>query len=293
MIFPKVVVALDRSSMDQKLIQYSYVIVQHLAVVEVSFFHIVPYVLPPHLIGYDREQRLRKELFLTQDQQRKLLNTIRIALGDINDLDVQLCIIEGRPQRKLLTTVQQASPDLLVLGKKHLGKGSGIIAQRVARKVTSAIWFVTEQANSHVRNILVPIDFSAYSIRALKAALYLKQQLKEVRIFALYVIDIPMSAYQLNGDKDRMLDTLKSSTKASFDQLLRQHQISAAEVTLIMLMNEDFDIAQYIQQVALKEVCDLIVVGARGRSGSEGFVFGSVTEKLITCQDLPPLLVIR
>lgn len=293
MNFSKIAVALDRSPFDEKLIQYSYVIAKHFGVTSAHFLHVVPYYLPPHLIGYDLQKILRKELFLTQNQQRELLNNIHSALDNLSELEVNLQIIEGKPQRKLLTTIQEELPDLLVLGQKQLGGGSGIIAQRIARKVNSAIWLVSEKANSDIRNILVPVDFSSYSLRALKAALHLKGELREVKITTLHLIDVPITAYRINKNKEEIVQQLRLSAEERYHQFLHRNQLAKTDFEFKMLMNDDFNIARYVRQIAAKENSDLIITGAKGRSDLNSFVFGSVTEKLISYRDIPPILVVR
>lgn len=293
MNFSKIAVALDRSSFDEKLIQYSAVIAKHFGVTSADFLHVVPYYFPPHLIGYDLQKILRKELFLTQEQQRELLNTIKTVFANLDELEVNLHIIEGKPQNKLLTTIQAELPDLLVLGKKQVGGGSGIIAQRIARKVKSAILYVTEKGNTNTQNILVPIDFSSYSLRALQAALHLKEELKEVKITALHLIDVPITAYRINKNKEEIVQQLKLSAEEIYHQFLHRNQLAKTDFEFNMLMNDDFNIAGYVRKIAAKENSDLIITGAKGRSDLNSFVFGSVTEKLVSYRDIPSVLVIR
>ena len=293
MNFSKMVVALDRSPLDEKLIQYSHFIAKHFGVTSACFLHIVPYFTPPNSINHDLEKILKKDLFVTEIQQRELTNKIKAIFSDLNDVNVYLRILEGKPQRTLLTAIQEASPDLLVLGKKEERGGSGIIAQRVARKAKSAIWMVTEKANTNIQNILVPLDFSFYSLRALKTALHLKQELGGVKITVLYLIEVPITDYKVNKHQHEKARQLKISTEESYHQFLHQHQLAKTDFEFKMIVNGDPNFAQYIQQIAAKKNSDLIVISAKGDAGLDPFVLGSPTEKLITFKDKPPILVIR
>jgi nucleotide-binding universal stress UspA family protein len=58
-----------------------------------------------------------------------------------------------------------------------------------------------------------------------------------------------------------------------------------------MLLNDHFNVAEYVQQTAAAEQSDLIITGAKGHSGLSGFVFGSVTEKLIAASERPVMVI--
>lgn len=185
------------------------------------------------------------------------------------------------------------SRTLLVLGKKQISDGSGVNARRVARNVKSAIWFVTAKATTDIRNILVPVDFSGNSLRALEAALELRKHLKDVTITALHVIDIPMTAYKINRNKDAIIAEMKASATNRFLRVLSQNEIDKAGLNFQLLMNDEFDVARYIQKTAAQENADLIIVGGKGYSLLDNFLFGSVTEKLVNCEHEIPVLVMR
>ena len=180
-----------------------------------------------------------------------------------------------------------------MLGKKEISGGSGILAQRIARKAECAVCFITEQVNLDLQKILVPIDFSAHSLRALKTALHLKEQSKEINITALHLIDVPMTAYKINRNKAEIIRRMKESAEQSFRHFLTQNHLSESQLDFKMRLNDDFDVSRYIKKIALSEKSDLIITGAKGRSGLSGFVFGSVTENLISTKDTPSVLVVR
>lgn len=293
MNYPKMLVALDFSTLDKKLIQYSRFIAEKFGVDSIQFIHVVPFDIPPDSLDSSLENLIREGLPLPERHQKGLAKDIQFAFGEMKEVNINLTIEEGKPQTKLLSLVNEDNPDLLVLGKKEISGGSGILAQRIARRAKSAVWFITEGANIAPQKILVPIDFSPHSLRALKTALHLKEQFKEINITALHLIDIPMTAYKINKNKDEIIRRLKETAKRSFHQFLTQNQLSESHLDFKMLLNDDFDVSQYIKETASFEKSDLIIIGAKGRSGLSAFVFGSVTEKLISTKDTPPVLVVR
>jgi len=239
------------------------------------------------------EKSLNKDSLLAEVLPNVLEKSIDAVFDNRDEVAVEISIVEGKPQNQLLNIIKETNPSLLVLGKKKVSNGSGIIARRIARKASCPIWFVTENANTNPQKILVPIDFSPYSFRALKTALYLKEQLGEVTITALHLIDVPITAYKINRNKEEIIQQLKAAAKKSLRQFLKQNQLAEKDIDFKMLLNDNYDVAEYVQQTAGQEASDLIITGAKGHSGFGGFIFGSVTEKLISYPETPPVLVVR
>ncbi len=293
MNFFKIMVALDRSGLDEKLIEYSHFIANNFKATTTHFFHVVPHYIPSNILDNRLENLLRKKSILAREQPKDLEKKIHSVFEEKEGMEFNLSVVEGKPQDQLLNIIREKKPDLLVLGKKQISDGSGIIARRIARKADCSIWFVTENANTALKKILVPIDFSSYSLKALKTALYLKKQLKEVSITALHLIDVPMTAYKINRNKEEIVQQLKASAKNSFRQSLNKNKLSETDIEFKMLLNDNYNVAEYVQEMAAQEKSDLIITGAKGRSGLGGFVFGSVTERLISYPEIPPVLVVR
>jgi nucleotide-binding universal stress UspA family protein len=293
MNFNKMMVALDFSSMDKNLISYSHFLAQICGGKTVEFVHVVPSFVPPRLSNSDLEELMEQALEFKESTSKKLAEKVRASFDSLKEVKAELSVLDGKPQEELLQAVQRTKPDLLILGKKQISDGSGVSAHRVARKVDTAIWFVTKEANMEIQNILVPIDFSDNSFRAFKAALYLKQQLNGASITALHVIDIPMTAYKINRNKDAIVAEIKTSATNKFLRYLSQNQIDRTDIKFHIEINEAFDVARYVHSVAAQEPADLIIIGGKGSSLLNNFLFGSVTEKLVTYEYTTPILVIR
>ena len=293
MLFNKIIVALDLSEMDEKIILYSRFIIQNVGHPYVHFLHVALETSLPKKNTHSYEYMIEKDSLILKQKKEKLATSIKPIFDLLNGANLKTSTIIGNPQRQILKIVEDEKIDLLVVGKKQISGGSGIKARRIAQKANSAIWFITEQAKTAIQKILVPIDFSDNSLRALKAALHLKKQLKEVTITTLHVIDIPMTAYKINRNKDTIIAEMRSSATNKFLHFLSHNQIDRTGIKLRMIMNDEFDVARYIQKTAAQEKADLIIVGAKGRSLLDNFLFGSVTEKLVTYEYETPVLVIR
>lgn len=59
------------------------------------------------------------------------------------------------------------------------------------------------------------------------------------------------------------------------------------------LENKQHDIAGHIEDFALERPNSMIIMGAKGHSPFETFLFGSITEKLAERYNKVPLLIVR
>lgn len=282
MAFSKIMVGLDLSSFDEKLIQYSRFIATKFETKTIDFLHVIPAFLFPEAIEP-----------ISSSVNQQLAEEIQLAFGADKKVKVNISVLEGKIREQLLGLTQIKNPNLLILGKKKINVASGITARRVAQKTNCAILFVTENASTTIKNILVPIDFSDYAYRALQTAIQLKEQLGDVTITALHVIETPNASYKINRNKEATIQHLKNNAQKDFDEFLAKKQLDKKDFKLNMLLNDEYDVARYVHVIAEQDKSDLIIIGAKGRSRFEGMIFGSVAEKLVTYEATVPVLIVR
>lgn len=142
-----------------------------------------------------------------------------------------------------------------------------------------------------MKKILVPIDFSSFSMHAAEVAAAIARK-TDARIYFLHVIDLPVyggdTPFQ---DRQSMAENLfilkhvKMQFKALFEQPFLQG-VNAAEVL-------QFDgIYDTITEHAAQNEMDLIVMGTHGSSGFVNDLFvGTNTEKVVRLADMPVLAI--
>lgn len=141
------------------------------------------------------------------------------------------------------------------------------------------------------QHILVPIDGSATSDRALQEALKLAaQQSAQVRL--IHVLEELMFP-----DNEAYFDyaTLQEVMKRNGENMLEQAKATSrkagieAESVLIETAGER--VASVIVAEAQRWPADLIVIGTHGRSGFNRLLFGSVAEGVVRTAQAPVLLI--
>lgn len=132
----------------------------------------------------------------------------------------------------------------------------------------------------NIKRILVPVDFSDASARALAASVELAERFG-ASVDVLHVIEIPSFAFpdpslMAGGEAERSFETYaRGFSEKEMTRLLAAHP-SHSFHRRIVLGNP----AITILDVA-KEGFDLVVMSTHGRTGLTHLLIGSVTEKVV------------
>jgi nucleotide-binding universal stress UspA family protein len=144
------------------------------------------------------------------------------------------------------------------------------------------------------RHILIPIDGSELSHRAVPHALSLAKALG-AKVTALTVegsfnvYDVPASkVHEMSGSFAEHVER----TKAHAEKILNgvAEEARSAGVTCEIVQVEEDHPYEAIIEIAQKRGCDLIVMASHGRSGIAAIVLGSVTTKVLTHTKIPVLV---
>ena len=141
------------------------------------------------------------------------------------------------------------------------------------------------------QHILVPVDGSATSERALEEALRLGQQ-QAAQLELVHVLaDIRLMEANSYINYAEMKETMKNSGRKILAkaQTVVQEAGMAADTKLLDASGER--IANVIIEEARRWPADLIVIGTHGRSGFSRVLFGSVAEGVVRTSHIPVLLI--
>ena len=141
------------------------------------------------------------------------------------------------------------------------------------------------------QRILVPIDGSATSGRALDEAIKFAQQ-HNAQVEVIYVLeDI------LYFDSDDYLNyaELVHSMRCSGEKILAQAQKKLQQAGIVtetkLLEARGARVANIIADEAKNNLADLIIIGTHGRSGFNRILLGSVAEGVVRTAHIPVLLI--
>jgi len=132
-------------------------------------------------------------------------------------------------------------------------------------------------------NILVALDGSETSMRALGFALRLAQE-SHALLHPVYVIDVPLIAFDTPGfDPVVVRDAYCEEGKRVIDVARGRMEKAGVKgrARVVEATAPAEDVAYRIQRTAIECGADLIVMGTHGRSGLGHLLVGSVAERVI------------
>jgi len=141
------------------------------------------------------------------------------------------------------------------------------------------------------KHILVPVDGSPTSDRALQEALRLARQ-QSAQLELVHVVE---DNRLLDSDSYINYAELQETIRSSGNKILAHAQMvvqlagMAADIKLLEANGER--IANVIIAEAKRWPADLIVIGTHGRSGFSRLLFGSVAEGVVRIAQTPVLLI--
>ncbi len=138
-----------------------------------------------------------------------------------------------------------------------------------------------------IKKILVPIDFSDYSLKALSYAIDFAQ-LTNAELFIVYVIE-PI-IYPTDFTLGEVVPTFESTIEVNFSEQLKklaEEQIGD-KLKYNLITKEGRPFLEIIN--AAKETdADLIIIATHGHTGMEHILFGSTAEKVVRKAPCPVL----
>lgn len=290
------IIALGLGTGDEVVLDYFDFLTTEIPVGRLYFVHVLPkFDLFNALYERDRET-LVSNYELNEEVISRMEEKIRRRQAAQAAVQVSFDVREGNPLEELVKDATDLNSDLVVIGQRSGIEQHGILARNLIRKINSNALVVPQHARHRLQNILVPIDFSAHSVEALRTALAIRRRWSEpIRIICLNVYDMPnTSLYRVHQSPEDLKKVVEEDRVAAFRAFLNNYADGEEdEIETALLERSQPGTASYIVDYAREEDIDLIIVGAKGHSKVELLLLGSVTEKLLSTNDQIPTLVVK
>ncbi len=141
------------------------------------------------------------------------------------------------------------------------------------------------------QRILIPVDGSPTSDRALQEALALARQ-QNVQLLLLHVIEeIHFVDIESSINYAELLESMRNSGTKILTQAQTVVQQAGMTAEVKLLEASGKRVASVIVTEAGRWPADLIVIGTHGRSGFSRLLFGSVAEGVVRTAQVPVLLI--
>ncbi|MBK9307143.1 MAG: universal stress protein [Nitrospira sp.] len=253
--------------------------------------------------GLDPENPVN-QLYLTELMKQATTELVALKARAVDrGIIAHTRIATGIPSEEVLSVATAEDPDLVIVGTR--GKTGlarvllGSTAERIIRGAPCPVLAACAQPYgeaqavenrrdpTHLKRILVPVDFSDCSIDALEYAALVAQRSK-VSLSLLHVLE-PIS-YGLDFTFPHR--ATRESIKA--DHTKRLSDLASALV--FAGVSSEFQVSgglptDSILDAARRQPADLIVMGTHGRSGLSHALFGSIAESVLRKSSCPVLMV--
>jgi nucleotide-binding universal stress UspA family protein len=287
------IVGMGMESADDRTLHFLAVLNRIIPVESICFLHVQPaYDLVN--VMYEKEA---EALLSNFDFQADVLERIRLLVGTrFNGVQTTPVVMEGDPLAVLLEQTSAMHADLLVVGKQTGGVTHGILSGNLVRKTACDTLVVPDKSRMQIKRIFVPLDFSAYSIRALQfAAALFEQSSGKLEVVLAHALELPsIMAYRLGKTQEELRKILEADRRAALEDFVRNFASGLMDHVLIELMHDQQkSIGERILEAATEHAADLIIMGAKGHSRVELLLMGSVAESVLQMDDHIPVWVVK
>ena len=198
--------------------------------------------------------------------------------------DITIGTILGRAYVDILQMSEKIEADLIVIGVhredalKDMFRGT--TAERVVRAGNVPVLLVKDRVAAPYGRVIVGVDFSVYSRRALEFAI---EFVPGGEFHLVHAYDVPFKGFLYGKDTQK---EISDEHKEKFEKLV-EHEMAAF---LTSLKDKAPRLQHVMQEGMVREVIhkqvqelspDLLVIGTHGRTGVAHALLGSVAEDLL------------
>jgi nucleotide-binding universal stress UspA family protein len=272
--------------MDETLIKYAFWFGTSIKAEKLYFIYCLPEsgLSMDNLIKEDKQ-----ELPFIEKIKGQMIKSIEKNKLKI-DLEYDIIIDQTKPLKGLLYWQEFRKTSLVIIGKKKLSAGTGVISRQFVRMSTCPVLFVPEKVKREIKNILIPVDFSENAQYALELGIKLQPYFEHPKINCLNVYFAPTNFY--GGLQSKASNLMrKNAVVEKFNKFIKPYEKNK-RIKLDLIAGDDTSITSIINKIVDENKCNLIIIGAIGHSKIKLLMVGSTAEKMMLSEFKVPLLII-
>ena len=279
-----ILVALDLSAIDEKLIHYASFLAERLKAENVYFVH--------NIKKYEISDLFKEHL--------KDVNLDEVIGDELNDkvkehfkatANWEVLISEDPYSESLIKyVVEKYSVNLAIVGNKKLENGTGVVSGKLLRLLKCDIVTVPRSAQEKINTIWAGTDFSHDSRKIFRVTKELQEGYEtNLKLVHVYSVPLQFSPYV---SPEEMGPQVKKHVQEKFDKFIKKLNYSEPIEPLILLGRESGAAKKLLANTITSDV-DMLVVSDKGGNTFSPFAVGSVTEELFNSKLEVPLWVVK
>ncbi|MDT0687240.1 universal stress protein [Autumnicola psychrophila] len=280
-----ILVALDLSALDEKLIMYASFLAERLNVENVYFVH--------NIKKYEISELFSEHL--------KDINLDEVIGDELNEkvkehfkarANWDVFISEDPYSESLIKyVVEKYSIDLAIVGNKKHENGTGVVSGKLLRLLKCDIVTVPKLAKEKINTIWAGTDFSHDSRKIFRVTKDLQEgHDSSLKVVHVYSVPLQFSPYV---SAEEMGPQVKKHVHEKYNKFIKKLNYSEPIEPLILLGRESGAAKKILANTKTSKDVDLLVVSDKGGNTFSPFAVGSVTEELFNSNLEVPLWVVK
>ncbi|WP_162051425.1 universal stress protein [Pontibacter pamirensis] len=276
-------VCLDLSDIDEKLVAFTRSVCERLPVKKVYFVH--------NIKTSELSEDFREtfgDVDLSQEVEANIADIVAEHFAGGCDHEI---LVSEEPNTEVMMAdlVKRYDVKLTLLGKRMSNKSTGALGTKLLRILPCSILVFPETARFNIERVLTPIDFSDASVHALRLSKSLSDQLG-LNLEIMHVYKLPTQYFPLISE-EKAVKKAEEVVNGRFRELQKRHkEVTGVPYTLVRAAGKST--AERISLQLRKGKYDLLVLGLKGSNPIPSLSLGSVPTKIYNMDIDTPLWLV-
>ncbi len=284
----RLVISLDLTEMDEVLLNYSSKLADEIDADKVYFLHVAE--------NFDIPEKVKEkypDLLAPTDESIKSILKKKIDENwrPKRNIETAVEVREGDAFDVVLKFVDNKGIDLLIMGRKKILKGSGLLPQKLTNLIHSSVLMVPEKVTFDLSKLVVPLDFSKHSNLAVNQGIRLSEK-AEAKLQFIHIYSVPLGYHSAGKSYEEFAEIMRQHAIEDFDEFVEKMEIKH-NFDCDYVLDDDRNPSDKIFEYADKNEASLIIMGSKGRTGLASILLGSVTSKVVQFDVNIPLLIVK
>ncbi|MBK6263420.1 universal stress protein [Marivirga sp. S37H4] len=287
----RILIGLDLSEMDSTMIEFADFISKTSGVEDIYFVNVIKNLQIPKDV-------LKEFPNMITDVIKERKTKMEQALNSFIDNDFKpkahFEVLTGKIADSILNFSKKEDIDLIVMGRREKAAESGSLSQRLARRAACSLLIIPEGTKPTMDKILVPSDFSDYSVLALEEAIEIAVvNDRKTEIVVQNVYTVPTGYHYTGKTYEEFSQVMRKNAEKDYKNFINQIDTKGIKLKAVYSQDTNDDVTTDMLDKAREIKANAIIIGAKGRTTTTAFFLGSITERLIQLDSDIPLMVVR
>ncbi|MBW2960870.1 universal stress protein [Mesonia aestuariivivens] len=279
-----ILVALDLTSIDNHLIEYSSFLAEKFEIENVYFVHNIKKYEISELFA-DELNEVNLDQLIGDELNEKIENKFKA------NANWEVLISEDSNTESLIDyIVNKYQIHLTLIGNKSSKDGTGVVTAKLLRLLKCSILSVPKTAELSFENIWVGTDFSGHSRKSFQFIEQLRKKFP-LTVNAVHVYQVPIQFSPYVPKADAMVKIEKHLQQKS-TKFFNKFVISKPESVELIYAKDKSVSEKFLFEIEKKKP-DLVILSDKGGNNISSLLIGSLTEEIFDESLTAPLLIVK